>query len=111
MTIGDRVLFRFGRDSFEDYDLTDEDNCGAEGIVLKEYLSGALLIEDVYPNMIGEYDVTIARAEDIIDIPDRDIIDIPDDSEYYDYVNPIWGYAAIALIVLPLIIKVIEAVI
>lgn len=85
--IGDRVIFSY-------YD------CEAEGIILKEYPSGALLVKDIYPNSIGEYDSVIVEAEDIIDIPAE--------REIRNYLNPIWKYMAIALAILPLIIKVIE---
>lgn len=85
--IGDHVIFSYH-------------GCDAEGIILKEYASGAMLVEDICPNSIGEHDAVIVEAEDIIDIPTE--------RESRNYLNPIWKYAAIALIVLPLIIKVIE---
>lgn len=84
---GDKVIFSYH-------------GCETEGIILKEYASGALLVEDIYPNLIGEYDAIIVQAEDIIDIPAE--------RESRNYLNPIWKYAAITLIVLPLIIKMIE---
>lgn len=85
--IGDHVIFSYH-------------GCDAEGIILKEYASGAMLIEDIYPNMIGEYDSVIAQAEDIIDIPAE--------REYRNYLNPIWKYVAVILVLLPTIIKVME---
>lgn len=85
--IGDRVIF-----SYHD--------CDTEGIILKEYASGAMLVEDICPNSIGEYDAVIVEAEDIIDIPAE--------REYRNHLNPNWNYAVIVLMALPLIIKIIE---
>lgn len=84
---GDRVIF-----SYHD--------CEAEGIILKEYASGAMLVEDICPNSIGEYDAVIVEAEDIIDIPAE--------REYRNYLNPIWKYVAVILVLLPIIVKMIE---